>query len=140
MAGLSEPLRRQGRTREALAVARDAEALAIHSHAVLRLPDVYRALGAAAAERGDTEAFLFYEQALEVCRDHRLPAYEVAATQQHYGRLQARRGEWEAADARLREAHRLYTGLGARTEADEVAQELGRMGAAVNDNEQGPTV
>lgn len=140
MAGLSEPLLRQGRTREAFAVARDAEALAIHYHAVPRLPDVYRALGAAAAERDDAEAYLFYEKALEVCRDHRLPAYEVAATQQHYGRLQARRGEWEAADARLREAHRLYTELGARTEADEVAQELGRMGAAVNDNEQGRTV
>lgn len=139
MAGLSEPLLRQGRTREALAVARDAEALAIHLRAVPKLPDVYRALGAAAAEHGDAEAYLFYEKALEVCRDHRLPAYEVAATQQHYGRLQARRGEREAADARLREAHRLYTELGARTEADEVAQDLRRMGAAVNDNEQGRT-
>ncbi|WP_420128359.1 hypothetical protein [Longimicrobium sp.] len=28
---------------------------------------------------------------------------------------------------------------GARTQADEVAQEPGRMGAAVNDNEQGRT-
>jgi tetratricopeptide (TPR) repeat protein len=139
MAGLSEPLLHQGRTREALAVARDAEALAIHAHAVLRLPDVYRALGAAAAEHSEAEAYLFYEKALDVCRDHRVPAYEVATTQQHYARLQARRGEWEAADARLREAHRLYTELGARTEADEVAQELGRMGAAVNDIEQGRT-
>lgn len=140
MAGLSEPLLRQGRAREALAVARDAEVLALHARAVTRLPDVYRALGAAAAERGDPEAYLFYEKALDVCRDHRLPAYEVAATQQHYGRLQARQGEREAAEARLREAHRLYTGLGARTEADEVAQDLGRMGAAVNDYEQGRTV
>jgi tetratricopeptide (TPR) repeat protein len=142
MAGLSEPLLRQGRTREALAVARDAEALAIHAHAVLKLPDVYRALGAAIAERSEAEAeaYPFYEKALDVCRDHRLPAYEVAATQQHYGRLQARRGEREAAEARLREAHRLYTELGARTEADEVAQELGRVGAAMNDDEQGPTV
>jgi tetratricopeptide (TPR) repeat protein len=139
MAGLSEPLLRQGRTREAQAVARDAEALAIHSHAVLRLPDVYRALGAAAAERGDAEAFLFYEQALEVCRDHGLPAFEAAATQHHYGRLEARRGDSEAAAARLGEAYRLYTELGARLEADEVAQELGRMGAAVDHDEQGRT-
>jgi tetratricopeptide (TPR) repeat protein len=139
MVGLSEPLLRQGRTREALAVARDAEALAIHSRAVLKLPDVYRALGAAAAAGSDAEAFLFYEQALEVCRAHRLPAFEVAATQQHYGRFEARRGDHEAAAARLREAHRLYTELGARVEAGEVAEELGRMGAAVDDNEQGRT-
>jgi tetratricopeptide (TPR) repeat protein len=140
MAGLSEPLLRQGRTREALAVARDAEALAIHSRAVAKLPDVYRALGAAAAARGDPEAFLFYEQALEVCRDHGLPAFEAAATQHHYGRLEARRGDAEAAAARLGEAYRLYTELGARIEADEVAGELRRMGAAVDHNEQGRTV
>jgi tetratricopeptide (TPR) repeat protein len=139
MVGLSEPLLRQGRTREAFAAARDAEALAIHSRAVPKLPDVYRALGAAGAERGDTEAFLFYEQALEVCRDHRLPAFEVAATQHHYGRFEARRGDREAAAARLREAHRLYAELGARMETDEVAEELGRMGASVDDNEKGRT-
>jgi tetratricopeptide (TPR) repeat protein len=140
MVGLSELLLRQGRSREALAAARDAEALAIHSRAVSRLPDVYRALGAAAAERGDAEAFLFYEQALEVCRDHGLPAVEAAATQHHYGRWVARGGDFEAAAARLGEAHRLYSELGARVEADEVAGELGRMGAAVDHNEHGRTV
>jgi tetratricopeptide (TPR) repeat protein len=140
MLGLSELLLGQGRTREAFAAARDAEALAIHSRAVLKLPDVYRALGAAALERGDTEAFLFYEQALGVCRAHGLPAFEVAATQHHYGGFEARRGDGEAAAARLREAHRLYVELGARMEADEVAGELGRTGAAANDNEQGRTV
>ncbi|HEY0023862.1 MAG TPA: tetratricopeptide repeat protein [Longimicrobium sp.] len=139
MVGLSEPLLRQGRAGEAFTVARDAEALAIHSRAVLKLPDVYRALGAAAAERGDTEAFLFYEQALEVCRDHELPAFEVAATQHQYGRVEARRGDSEAAAARLREAHRLYAELGARMEAEEVAEELGRMGAVADDDEQGRT-
>jgi tetratricopeptide (TPR) repeat protein len=140
MVGLSELLRGQGRAGEAFTVARDAEALAIHSRAVLKLPDVYRALGAVAAERGETEAFLFYEQALGVCRDHGLPAFEVAATQHHYGRFEAGRGDAEAAAARLREAHRLYTELGARMEAEEVAEELGRMGASLDDNEQGRTV
>ena len=140
MVGLSELLLGQGRTGEAFAVARDAEELAIHSRAVLKLPDVYRALGAASAARGDTEAFLFYEQALGMCRDHGLPAFEVAATQHHYGRLEARRGDREAAADRLREAHRLYAELGARMEAEEVAEELGRMGAAADDNEQGRTV
>jgi tetratricopeptide (TPR) repeat protein len=140
MVGLSEPLLRQGRAGDAFGAAHDAEALAIHSRVVLKLPDVYRALGAAAAERGDIEAFLFYEQALEVCRDHGLPAFEVAATQHQYGRFEARRGDSEAAAARLREAHRLYAELGARMEAREVAEELGRMGAAVDDDERGPTV
>jgi tetratricopeptide (TPR) repeat protein len=140
MVGLSEPLLRQGRAREAFTVARDAEALAIQSRTVLKLPDVYRALGAAAAERNDTEAFLFYEQALEVCREHGLPAFEAAATQHHYGRFEARRGDAEAAAARLREAHRLYTEMGARMEAEEVAEKMGRMGVAVEDNEHGRTV
>lgn len=139
LVGLSEPLLRQGRAREAAAVAREAEALAIHSRTVLKLPDVYRALGAA-AEPGDVEAFLFYEQALEVCRDHGLPAFEVAATQHQYGMFEARHGDMEAAAARLEEAHRLYTELGARMEADEVARELGRVGAAVDDNKREQTV
>ncbi|HEY7770822.1 tetratricopeptide repeat protein [Longimicrobium sp.] len=139
MVGLSEPLLHQGRAGEAFTLAQDAEALAIHAGAVLKLPDVYRALGAAAAERGEAEAFLFYEQALEVCRDHGLPAFEAAATQHHYGRFETRRGDAEAAAARLREAHRLYTEMGARMEAEEVAEELGRMGAAVEDNEHGRT-
>lgn len=139
LVGLSEPLLRQGRTREAFGAARDAEALAIHTRAVPQLPDVYRALGAAAAERGDAEAFVFYEQALEVCRDHGLPAWEAAATQHHYGKFEARRGDSEAAAARLGEAFRLYTELGARREADEVAGELGRMGATVDHNTQGRT-
>lgn len=140
LVGLSEPLLRQGRTREALAVARDAEALAIHSRAVAKLPDVYRALGLATAEGGGTDAFVFYEQALEACRDHGLPAFEVAATQHHYGRFEIWRGDSEAAAARLGEAHRLYTELGARLEADEVAGELRRMGAEVDHNEQRRTV
>jgi tetratricopeptide (TPR) repeat protein len=140
LVGLSEPLLLQGRTREAAAAARDAEALAIHCRALPKLPDVYRALGAAAAEGGDTDAFLFYEQALEACRDHGLPAFEVAATQYHYARFEAGRGDLEAAAARLREAHRLYTELGARMEADEVAGELRRMGAEVDHNELGQTV
>ncbi|MBB4635281.1 tetratricopeptide repeat protein [Longimicrobium terrae] len=139
MVGLSEPLLRQGRAREAFAVAKDAEALAIHSRAVIKLPDVYRALGAAAEVDG-AEAFLFYEQALEVCRDHGLPAFEAAATQHQYGMFEARRGEPETAVARLREAHRLYTELGAWMEADEVAKELGRMGAALDDNKREQTV
>lgn len=139
MVSLTEPLLRLGRVREALAVARDAEALAIHYGAVARLPDVYRALGAAATEAGDTEGFVFYEQALEACRDHGLPDFEVAATQQHYARFEARQGDSPAAVARLREAHRIYTDLGARLEADEVAEELGRMGAAADDNERGRT-
>ena len=140
MVALSELLLGQARAREAFAVARDAEALAIRSRAVLKLPDVYRALGAAAEERGDTEAFLFYEQALGVCRDHGLPAFEVAATQHSYGRFEARRGDSEAGAARLREAHRLYAAMGARMEAEEVAEELGRMGADVDDKENGRTV
>jgi hypothetical protein len=64
----------------------------------------------------------------------------VAATQHDYGRLEARRGDSEAAAARLEEAYRLYTEMGARTEADEVAGELGRMGAAVDHNIHGQTV
>ena len=73
-------------------------------------------------------------------RDHGLPAFEAAATQHHYGRFEARRGDSEAAAARLEEAYRLYTELGARMEADEVAGELGRMGAAVEHDELGRTV
>lgn len=132
-ANLAEPLLRQGRHREAQAAAREAEALALHHRAVLRLPDVYRVLGMVAGARRDPEGFVFFEQALEICRRHRLPPFEAAVTQHHYGRFQAALGDVEPAAARLREARRMYDEIGARMDAGAAAAELAALDAPEDD-------
>jgi tetratricopeptide (TPR) repeat protein len=130
---LADPLLRQGRPREAEAAAREAEALALHHRAVTKLPDVYRTLGMVAGARRDAEGFVFFEQALAICAEHRLPPFEAAVTQHHYGRFEAALGDADAAAARLREARRMYDEIGARMDAHAAAAELAAMGADDDD-------
>ncbi|HEX2206590.1 MAG TPA: hypothetical protein VHG93_02850 [Longimicrobium sp.] len=127
---LSDALLRQGRLREAEAAAREAEALALHHRAILDLPEAYRRLGAVAAARRDREGFVFYEQALEICREHHLPSFEAAVTQHQYGAFEAALGDTESAAARLREAVRMYDEAGAAVESAAAAAELERLGEA----------
>lgn len=124
---LSDALLRQGRLREAEGAAREAEALALHHRAILDLPEAYRRLGAVAAARRDREGFVFYEQALEICREHHLPPFEAAATQHQYGMFEAVLGDTASGAARLREAVRMYGEAGAAVESAAAAAELQRL-------------
>jgi tetratricopeptide (TPR) repeat protein len=133
MLNLSDALLRQGRAREAEAAAREAEALALHHRAILDLPEVYRRLGAVTAARRDAEGMVFYEQALEICREHRLPPFETAVTQHAYGTFEAALGNGESAAARLREARRLFGEIGAVVEEAAAAAELERLQAVPGD-------
>lgn len=134
---LADPMLRRGRTREAESAAREAEALALHHRAILKLPDVYRTLGAVAAARNDREGFVFFEQALEICRRHALPPFETAVTHHHYGRFHAALGEAEQAAARLREAERMYDEIGARVDARAAAAERATLDLPADDETTG---
>ena len=134
---LADPLLRQGRAHEAEAAAREAERLALHHRAILKLPDVYRTLGAVAGARNDREGFVFFEQALEICRRHRLPPFEAAVTQHHYGRFLAALGDAEQADARLAEAVRIYREIGAGMDAEAAAAERADLAPAPDDETTG---
>lgn len=123
LVNLAEALLAQGRTPEAEGVARTLEATAVVHGVIPLLPYVYRTLGAVARERGDAEGFVFYEQALDACRERGMPPLEMALTQHEYALFEAAQGRAEPALARLDEARAVYRKLGtapetARAEAD----------------------
>lgn len=134
---LSDALLRQGRPAQAEAAARQAEALALHHRAILDLPEAYRRLGAVAGTRRDREGFLFYEQALQICREHHLPPYEEAVTQHQYAAFEAAVGNAAGAAARMAEARRLYDAAGAAVEAAAAAAELDALGGGTEDDVNG---
>jgi tetratricopeptide (TPR) repeat protein len=102
---LAEALFRRGRTLEAGVVAREAEAEAIRGGHASRLPEVYRVLARIVAARGEGQAVVLVERALELVREAGLPALEEARTLRTWADLREARGEEEmAAEARARAA------------------------------------
>lgn len=124
LSSLAECLLLAGRVREAESAARDLERLALVHRLTPYLPDAYRALGDAARARGDAEGFVFFEQALELCRAPGSPPVERAITQHHYARWDREMGNAESATARLEEALEIYRRLGMRIETDEAEREM----------------
>jgi tetratricopeptide (TPR) repeat protein len=127
LSNLADCLLAAGRPREAEAAARELEQIAlVHGLAPL-LPHAYRTLGGGARDRGDGEAFVFYEQALDLCRAPGSPPIELAATQHEYARWEAAMGRTESAAARLDEALAIYRRLGTRPEIERVEREMASL-------------
>lgn len=124
LVNLAEALLGQDRSGDAERVAREAELEAIRHQLIPKLPDVYRALGTLARVRGAEEGFVFFEQALEICRAHELPEIETAATEYEYARLEMEREQWEAAEARLQSARAIYERLGSSPELNRIQQDF----------------
>jgi tetratricopeptide (TPR) repeat protein len=138
---LGEALLEQGRILEAEDVARTAEESAIASNVVTRLPEVYRLLGAIAGARMIEDGFVFFEQALDLVRERALPDFEKGQTLEAYGSFALGAGRRGEADARLRDAARIYDALGSRHFHERVLGILGDMGAdtsAPPDGEDNP--
>ncbi|MEW5930800.1 MAG: hypothetical protein AB1941_25345 [Gemmatimonadota bacterium] len=127
LTSLADALLATGRPAEAERVLRELELLATARGLAPVLPYVYRGLGAVARARGDAEGFLFYEQALELCRRPGSPPVELAATQHEYARFEEATGQAESARERLREALEIYARLGAAAETARAAADLGRL-------------
>jgi tetratricopeptide (TPR) repeat protein len=121
---LADPLQMQGRLDDAEDVLREAEALALQLRAVRLLPHVYEQLGKLAGARGDAEGFLFFEQALDLIREHRLPVAQHATLQHAYGAFEAGLGSADAALARFRIARDQFRSIGAAVEARAVAADM----------------
>lgn len=121
---LSRCLLQQGRLMEARDQLRVAEELAAREQLVPMLVDVYELLGATARERCDEEGFVFFEEALEICREQRLPRSRLAAVHHAYGLFLCdctRPGE---AKAHLERSYVLYRELGLAAECREVEAAL----------------
>lgn len=121
---LAEPLQLQGRLDEAEGALREAEGLALRFRAVRHLPHVYEQLGKLAAARRDPDGFLFFEQALDLIREHRLPIAQHATLQHAYGLFEAELGSTDAALARFRIARDQFRSIGAAVEARAVAADM----------------
>ncbi|HEX8272176.1 MAG TPA: hypothetical protein VF615_05960 [Longimicrobiaceae bacterium] len=127
LTNLADALLAGGRAAEAERVLRELELLAVARGLAPVLPYVYRGLGAVARARGDAEGFLFYEQALELCRRPGSPPVELAATQHEYARFEEAVGQTESARERLREALEIYARLGAAAETARAGEDLERL-------------
>ncbi|MDQ3555551.1 MAG: tetratricopeptide repeat protein [Gemmatimonadota bacterium] len=121
---LGQSLIPQGRLFEAEEEARRAEELAIMNRLIRFLVDVYELLGAVSTARADEEGFVFYEQALNVCREQGLPPVSEAAVYRGYGLLHRACGRAAEAAAYLEQARDTYAALGIAVERDKVAREL----------------
>jgi tetratricopeptide (TPR) repeat protein len=89
---LAEALLLRGRTLEAGIVAREAEEEAIRGRYLGRLPGVYRVLARVVAERGEGEAFVLVERALEIARGAGLPPFQEALTLRTWADLREAQG------------------------------------------------
>ncbi|HEX8696786.1 MAG TPA: tetratricopeptide repeat protein [Longimicrobium sp.] len=127
---LGQALARQGRLFEAEQEARRAEELAILHRYVPRLVEVYLLFGDISCARRDEEGFVFYEQALEVCRERGLPRVKAAAVHRGYGLLLKACGRPAEAQAYLQQARETYAELGLAPELSRVEADLAGLGAA----------
>jgi tetratricopeptide (TPR) repeat protein len=124
MINLAEPLLLQGAYGEAESLLRGAESLALRYHATPHLAYVYEQMGKLAGARRDPEGFLFFEQALDLVRQHRLPKAQYAATQHAYGIFEADTGSMESGIARLEVARKCFRSIGAEVDADAVERDI----------------
>lgn len=128
LVNLGECLLSQGRTLEAAECARRAEETAIVSGVVFKLPEVYRLLGAVAEARGFHDAFVFYERAIALVAERRLPEFERAQTLETYAGWDLKHGDRESAVERLREAEATYERAGMEQELQAVREALAAAG------------
>jgi tetratricopeptide (TPR) repeat protein len=111
---LGESLLLQGRSLEAGEKAREAEAEALTGALAHRLPEVYRLLAKVAHERGEGEAFVLLERALDLIARRGLPEYEEAVTREALGALRLQQGETALGLTELTTSAAIYERLGAR--------------------------
>lgn len=116
---------------EAEEEARRAEEIAIVERMIPSLVDVYDVLGAVARVRRDEEGFVFFEQALNVCRERGLPEVRQAYVYRGYARHQVACGRLEEARAYLERALATYRELGLTAEAAKAEAERARLGVSV---------
>jgi DNA-binding CsgD family transcriptional regulator len=123
-----EALARTGRLDEAVALADDAFALAERQHQSSALADLFYARGVLEDARGDSTAAAEAFARGEAEHGNTAMPFRAALHQLAYGTHLRRRGQRRAASARLEDALRTFTELGARPYAERVESELAACG------------
>src|SRR6266511_790293 len=106
---------------------RRAEQVAIAGNATLRLVQVYTLMGKLRCQQQDETGFVFFEQAIELCRMiERSPTME-AQVYLEYGLFRERLGQREEARAYLERAKEIFDSLGEAVERARVEAELQKV-------------
>lgn len=126
---LGRGLVEQGRLFEAAEQARLAEEIAIPNRLINFLVDVYLLLGAVARAQADEDGFVFFEQALEVCREQGLPQVRIAGVHHEYGRFFQACDRFAEAAGHLEHAREMYRELKLPVEEARVEEDLAKLPA-----------
>jgi tetratricopeptide (TPR) repeat protein len=108
---------------------RRAEQVAINGSLTRRLVQVYTLMGRLRGAQQDETGFVFFEQAIELCRTlERSPAVQ-AQVYREYGLFRERLEQWEEARAYLERAREIFDSLGDAVERARVDAELRKLSA-----------
>jgi len=124
---LAELLLDTGRWLEAEEEMRRAEQLAITSNQTRGLVRIYTLLGALRGRQGDETGFVFFEQAIALCRALESPPIDEARVYHAYGLFRQVCGGPDEARAYLERAALIFRSLG-------VDDEVGRVAAALRNS------
>jgi tetratricopeptide (TPR) repeat protein len=126
---LAELLLDTGRLLEAEEEMRRAEQLAITSHQTRALVRIYTLLGELRGRQGDETGFVFFEQAIALCRALEGPPVDEARAYHAYGLFRQSCGGPDEARAYLERAREIFRSLGVDAEVERVEAELQALSA-----------
>ena len=121
---LAELLLDTGRWLEAEEEMRRAEQLAITSNQTRGLVRIYTLLGTLRGRQGDETGFVFFEQAIALCRALEGPPIDEARIYHAYGLFRQASGAPDEARAYLERAGEIFRSLGVDEEVERVAAAL----------------
>jgi tetratricopeptide (TPR) repeat protein len=126
---LAELLLETDRLLEAEEEMRRAEQVAINSNLTRRLVQIYTWLGKLRGRQGDETGFVFFEQAIELCRTFERAPQDEARVYHEYGLFRQRCGGADEARAYLERARDIFRSLGVDAEVERVSAELHAISA-----------
>jgi tetratricopeptide (TPR) repeat protein len=118
-----------GRFLEADEELRRAEQVAIAGSLTHRLAQIYTLMGRLRGAQGDETGFVFFEQAIELCKTLERSAATEAQVYLEYGLFRERLGQREEARAYLERARTIFDSLGEAVERDRADAELRKVSA-----------
>lgn len=116
-----------GRWLEAEADLRHAEQIALAHRLPRQLVEVYTLLGRLSGRGGEETGFVFFEQALELCRTLELDAVLAADVLAAYGQFHAALGNPETSHAYLERAQETYEAAGQVLALERVRAEMAQL-------------
>jgi tetratricopeptide (TPR) repeat protein len=117
------------RIHEAEEESRRAEELAIANNLARRLIQIYSLLGRLRGHQGDETGFVFFEQAVELCRSIDCPPALEGDVYYEYGRFRGKLGQREEARAYLERSREIFESVGGASELARVRDEIQKMSA-----------